>query len=400
MTNNCHCRGFRGSFAGSLVVHLTVLTLVLMAGGLGAEAAESPDGELVFIVAADMRNFAADGVWSKNFSGACEAVKKVGAGSFMVSPGDLDVDPPSAVRDMVSTVLGDDYPWYPILGNHDPESPSTMKYLREYSQSVPNVVNRGPKGCEATTYSFDWSNVHFVVLNQYFDGVKDWGVEGDVVPDLLEWLEADLAANTKDRVFVLGHEPLIVMPDMDNGRIRHQGNSLDEHPENMFQFLKLLKEYEVVAYICGHTHNTSYSNINGVWQLDAGHARGLEEASYADRMYAAISAAIETGRAHGVGEAESIRQLYRDDAYHVDYWFKYLGLAGQPVVQTMAQFYDEYGTDPGARDRYYEAQIKGRGQTPSTFLKVTVGAAKVTVDFYRDDAHGGPYTLRETLILD
>ena len=389
-----------GSKRISRIAGLIVVTLALTGGVPCGEAAAGPDEELIFIVAADMRNFAADGTWSKNFSGACEAVKKVGAGSFMVSPGDLDVDPPSAVRDMISTVLGEEYPWYPILGNHDPESPSTMKYLRAYSEDVPNVVNRGPKGCDATTYSFEWGNAHFVVLNQYYDGVKDWGLEGDVVPELLEWLEADLAANTKDRVFVLGHEPLIVMPDMDNGRIRHQGDSLDEHPENMLQFLKLLKKYEVAAYICGHTHNTSYANINGVWQLDAGHARGLEEASYADQMYAAISSALENGRAHGVGEANSLKQLYRDDAYHIDRWFKYLGMTGQPVVQTMAQFYNEYGDDPDARDRYYEKQIEGRGQAPSTFLRVVVGAADVTVDFYRDDSHGGPYSLRETIVLD
>jgi hypothetical protein len=30
----------------------------------------------------------------------------------------------------------------------------------------------------------------------------------------------------------------------------------------------------VVAYICGHTHNHSVVNIAGVWQVDAGHARG------------------------------------------------------------------------------------------------------------------------------
>ncbi|MEJ2583359.1 MAG: metallophosphoesterase family protein [Acidobacteriota bacterium] len=87
---------------------------------------------MVFIIAADMRNFAADGEWSKNFSGACEAINKVGAGSFMISPGDLDVRPPSAVRDMINRTIGDDYPWYPVLGNHDPESPSSMEYLREY----------------------------------------------------------------------------------------------------------------------------------------------------------------------------------------------------------------------------------------------------------------------------
>jgi hypothetical protein len=189
-----------------------------------------------------MRNFAADGEWSKNFSGACEAVKQVGAGAFMISPGDLDVDPPSAVRDMISEVLGEDYPWYPVLGNHDRESPSTMRYLRACSMTVPHVVNRGPLGCGATTYSFDWRDAHFVVLNQYFDGVNDWGLED------------------------------------------------------------------------------------------------------------------------------------------------------QPVIQTMAQFFDEYGSDPSIHDQWYEAQIEGRGQTRSSFFKVFVGDDEITVEIYRDDAHGGPYT--------
>ncbi len=169
---------------------------------------------------------------------------------------------------------------------------------------MPNVVNRGPKGCEETTFSFDYGDTHFVVLNQYFDGVRDWGSKGDVVPELLEWLEADLAATTKKHIFVFGHEPLIPMPDMDNGRIRHQGDSLDEDPENAFAFHQLLLKYGVDAYVCGHTHNTSYAKINGLWQLDPGHARGLEEASYADQMYAAIDRAIEEGRKKGVGEGE------------------------------------------------------------------------------------------------
>jgi len=375
--------------------------LSIFAGTVAAPlSGADSSGELVFIVAADMRNFAADGEWSKNFSGACEAVKKVGAGSFMISPGDLDVRPPSAVRDMIDKTIGEDYPWYPVLGNHDPESPSSMEYLREYSKTVPNVVNRGPKGCEETTFSFDYGDAHFVVLNQYFDGVRDWGLKGEIVPELLTWLEADLEATTKKHIFVFGHEPLLPMPDMDNGRIRHQGDSLDEDPENAFELHQLLLKYGVDAYVCGHTHNTSYAKINGLWQLDAGHARGLEEDSYADQMYAAIGRAIEEGRHRGEGEGNSFRQLYRDDAYHVDRWFKYLGLEEQPVIQTLAQFYTEYTNDPEAPARYYEAQIEGRGQTRSTFFKVFVDDDRVKLEIYRDDAHGGPYTLRETVLLE
>ncbi len=378
----------------------TFLAVCVVLVAAATAVAEDTRDELVFVVAADMRNFATDGEWSKNFSGACEAINEVGAGSFMISPGDLDVHPPSAVREMIDKVIGEDYPWYPVLGNHDPESPSTMEYLREYSKAVPNVVNRGPEGCEETTYSFDVADAHFVVLNQYYDGVRDWGLKGEIVPELLAWLEADLAVTTKKHIFVFGHEPLIPMPDMDNGRLRHQGDSLDEDPENAFAFHQLLMKYEVDAYVCGHTHGTSYAKINGLWQLDPGHARGLEEASYADQMYAAIEHAIEEGRNRGIGEAKSLRQLYRDDEYHIDYWFKYLGLKDQPVTQTLAQFYTEYTNDPTARDRYYEAQIKGRGQTRSTFFRVTVGADEVSVEIYRDDAHGGPYELRKTVVLN
>jgi 3',5'-cyclic AMP phosphodiesterase CpdA len=379
----------------------TIIVAAAMAGGsIAAPAADSSTDPLVFVVAADMRNFAAPNGETEHFSGACRAIAAVGAGSFMISPGDLDVDPPTAVRDMIDRTIGEDYPWYPVIGNHDPESPSTMEYLRAFSAELPNVVNRGPAGCETTTFSFDWANTHFVVLNQYYDGVKDWGVQGDVVPELLEWLEADLAANTKDHVFVFGHEPLVPMPDMDNGRIRHQGDSLDEHPESAFAFHQVLRKYDVDAYVCGHTHNTSYAKINGLWQLDPGHARGLEEASYADQMYAAVDRAIEEGRLQGVGEANSLRQLYRDDPYHIGYWFGYLGLEGRPVTMTLAQFYIEYGSDPAAPDRWYEAQIRGRGQTRSSFFRVSVGEDGTEVEIYRDDAHGGPYTLRETVVLD
>jgi len=380
---------------------ITFLLIVVLVGGMAPVfGSETSDEALVFIIAADMRNFAAAGEETEHFSAACTAIAAVGAGSFMISPGDLDVDPPTAVRDMIDRTIGENYPWYPVLGNHDPESPSSMEYLREYSATVPKVVNSGPAGCETTTYSFDWANSHFVVLNQYYDGIKDWSLEGALVPELMEWLEADLAANTKEHVFVFGHEPLVPMPDMDNGRIRHQGDSLDEDPETAFAFHQLLRKHEVDAYVCGHTHNTSYAKINGLWQLDSGHARGLEEASYADQMYAAIGRAIEEGKAQGVGEANSLKQLYRDDTYHIDRWFKYLGLGDQHITQTLAQFYTEYGKDPSARYRYYEAQIKGRGQTRSSFFRVIVDGDRVEVEIYRDDAHGGPYTLRDKVILN
>jgi len=377
-----------------------VIGLMLAGVVSAAGAAAAAESDLVFIVAADMRNFAHGDKGVAHFSGACKAIKAVGQGSFMISPGDLDVHPPGAVRELIDATLGEEYPWYVVIGNHEPESPSTMEYMRKYGQTVPHVVNRGPEGCEETTYSFDWEDAHFVVLNQYFDGTRDWSLEGELVPELLEWLERDLASTEKERIFVFGHEPILPMPDMDNGRIRHQGDSLDEDPENAFAFHQLLLRYDVDAYICGHTHNTSYAKINGLWQLDPGHARGIEDASYADQMYAAIDNALNEGQAHGIGEADSLRQLYRDDAYHIDRWMKYLGMEEQPVTQTLAQFYTEYTKDPEARGRYFEEQIHYRGHTRSSFFRVTVGTEEVTVEIYRDDARGGPYELRKKFVLN
>ncbi|MFQ6115204.1 MAG: hypothetical protein ACE5NG_14185 [bacterium] len=94
-------------------------------------AQETFENALTFIVAADMRNFATEGNQSpQHFSGALLAIKEVGKGAFMISPGDIDVDPASSLQEVISKVLGEDYPWYPVVGNHEPESPSTMEYIK------------------------------------------------------------------------------------------------------------------------------------------------------------------------------------------------------------------------------------------------------------------------------
>ena len=46
--------------------------------------------------------------------------------------------------------------------------------------SLPNIVSAGPPGCEETTYSFDYGDAHFVVLNEYYNGISDRGTDGEV----------------------------------------------------------------------------------------------------------------------------------------------------------------------------------------------------------------------------
>ncbi|MEW6745709.1 MAG: metallophosphoesterase [Planctomycetota bacterium] len=296
---------------------LVIVGLMTGAAGCGSSHAGPDDESLSFIVTADMRNFAGGDYHSPQyFLGACRAIRKVGAGAFMISPGDLD--PPEPIRGTIDKALGEDYLWYPVVGNHDTESDANMEWLRDWArQGIPHLVRQGPPNGEETIYSFDFGEAHCIVLNLYYTGETDANPDGDVCDLLYDWLVNDLEQTSKPFVFVFGHEPIAPIADADNGRSRHVGESLDEHPENAHRLRALLTDHGVAAYICGHTHNFSFAKLNGLWQIDAGHARGLG--------------------------------------------------------------------DPGA---------------PSTFLKVTLRDGACSIEVFRDDGQGGPYTLSRTITLD
>ncbi|MFH1070701.1 MAG: metallophosphoesterase [Candidatus Glassbacteria bacterium] len=255
------------------VLFLTAAPLMSPAGSF---AGSSADSGFTFVVTCDMREFATPKYDSPQyFRGVVEAVARAGKGDFMISPG--DIDPPRDVKLQIEEALGKDYLWYPTPGNHETETPEDMQWLREYNangKSLPHIVRPGPEKGRETTYSFEYGNAHFAMLDQYYDGSSDTGSNGDVSDALYRWLEADLAANTRPIVFVVGHEPIMPMPDLDSGRIRHTDDSLNEHPENDLRFVRLLRRHKAY-YICGHTHSASVACINGVWQIDAGHSRGI-----------------------------------------------------------------------------------------------------------------------------
>ena len=180
-----------GVIIGILVV---LLSCVSTSPPIGKQSQE----EFAFIMTSDWRHTAMEQYHSsKYFQGALEAINEVGKGSFMVSPG--DIDPVAASAALIYDVLGEDYPWYPIVGNHEIEDSPDMPFLREINaggNTLPNIVNTGPSGSVETMYSFDYEAYHFVVLNQYFDGQSDMGTDGDMVPETLQWLENDLKNNT------------------------------------------------------------------------------------------------------------------------------------------------------------------------------------------------------------
>ncbi len=265
-----------------------------------------------------MRQFAGPGTYdsSQYFRGAVEAIAAHGPGAFMVSPG--DIDPPASVLWTITQTLGSSYTWYPVAGNHETETPADMDWLRQYDYGL---VNPGPSGCPETTYSYDFGNAHFVMLNEYCDTAGDTVTDGDIPDHLYNWLVADLQATSQMHVFVFGHEPAFPQPDADNGRLRHETDSLNAHPINRDRFWNLLTDQGVVAYICGHTHNYSLAHIDGVWQLDVGHSRGLGD-----------TGARSTFVLINIDGRRVAYQTYRDDASGGVYTLTHVGnLAREPI---------------------------------------------------------------------
>jgi VCBS repeat-containing protein len=209
-----------------------------------------------------------------------------GEGAFHVCVGDIDDNEITSDKlgaDDTYAVLqekfGTTVDWYPVVGNHEQDHGGTndpeITWLRSYyNTNLNGTVNPGPAGCEETTYSWDYGNAHFIVLNEYYTGTSDAGSGGDIVDALYNWLVADLNNNTKPAVFVFGHEPAYP-------KNRHVGDSLDGHPENRDRFWKLLNDYKVSAFLCGHTHVYSslqqsqtgdYACDAFTWQIDVGNA--------------------------------------------------------------------------------------------------------------------------------
>jgi hypothetical protein len=224
-----------------------------------------------------MREFAGPGFYdtSQYFRGAAETIAALGGTAFMVVPGDLD--PTTGVAWTITATLGPTYTWYPVVGNHELPGQgmeaywgANMDWLRAYDYGA---ANPGPPGCPETTYSFDYGDAHLVVLNEYCDVAGDTATDGNVPDHLYDWLADDLKSTRQEHILVVGHEPAYPWPDADNGRLRHEWDSLNQYPAERDRFWALLRRHGVV-YVCGHTHNYSAVLVAGVWQIDTGHARG------------------------------------------------------------------------------------------------------------------------------
>ncbi len=265
---------------GSLARLSVVILLCIFGEALGADPWH-------FTVTADPRG------QHDLFGNTLEAINTLagGPGPFHITAGDIDETIPEN-RAAIDAKFGASAVWYPVIGNHEEETTADMTWLRsEYDNGngVRTALKtythqNGPTGCVETTYSWDYGNAHFVVLNEYWDGGtapgSDVATDGDVVPALRTWLADDLSTNTQPYTFVLGHEPAFPYN-------RHVGDSLDAYEDNRDAFWSVLEQYDVHAYICGHTHVYSThkgdkNHVGDVWQIDAGAAGNGDNETFLD----------------------------------------------------------------------------------------------------------------------
>lgn len=219
------------------------------------------------------------------FSRACQKIAEIGPGAFMITAG--DVWDAQDAREIINQHLGNDYPWYLVIGGHDLEYPPTLAFARTYNvrgRTLPNIVHPGPPGAPETTYSLDYGNCHFVVLNQYFDGKSDSGQrDGYLSQALLDWLRNDLNQNSKQHVFVFVHEPAFRHPDIDwHDEQAGGGYMAYRNPGPRDGFWQMLRKHHVLALIHGHHHVYNRARIRGVWDVEAGHCQIVPKGSGKD----------------------------------------------------------------------------------------------------------------------
>ncbi len=242
----------------------------------------TPEPSFSFVVTSDISHYSTEEyfVYPNFFAALLGYVKQFGAGDFMVTTG--DVLPAADARWTIDQVLGEDYLWFPLPGNHD-FGLADLRFLQNYEYdpngpAEPNIVNWGPEPCPRTTYSFDYKNAHFIALNVYCNEEAPWGIDGSITDTIYDWLVTDLAETTQEHVFVFGHEPAFPQPDAQTGRENHLYESLDQYRDARDRFWALLQDHNVLAYVHGHTHGYNALEIEGVWEIDAGHAMGVRAA--------------------------------------------------------------------------------------------------------------------------
>ncbi len=145
---------------------------------------------------------------------------------------------------------------YPVMGNHDRTGKDKSDKIW---QDFFNLPQNGPVDYAELTYSVDYQNSHFVVLN------SEKPQEHIISQAQLDWLDKDLQNNQSKNVFIFMHEP--AWPT--SSKI---GSSLDIKTKERDAFWGILKKYSsnIRAVFSGHEHIYARKKVEGINQIISG----------------------------------------------------------------------------------------------------------------------------------
>jgi len=131
---------------------------------------------------------------------------------------------------------------WPTIGNHDlfDVAQDEWPYYENFSLPKNGEAGGVPSGSEAY-YSYDFANVHFVVLDSHNSDRTPGG-------PMLTWLEQDLAATTQEWIVAYWHHP----PYSDGSHKSDIETRLVQMRQNALPILEL---HGLDVVITGHSHN-------------------------------------------------------------------------------------------------------------------------------------------------
>jgi len=144
---------------------------------------------------------------------------------------------------------------YYTLGNHELRSFDHLKH----AMSVLDVPKVEAGKYSGQVYYFTHMNSCFIAVATSF-----YSEDNLISDEQLAWIKSALEKHKNyEHIFVFGHAPAFPFGP-------HVMSSLDAYPENRNKFWRLLREYDVDAYFCGHEHFYHTKKIAGVYQIMTG----------------------------------------------------------------------------------------------------------------------------------
>lgn len=151
-----------------------------------------------------------------------------------------------AVFEMYPELLRQTAVWS-TMGNHETYSDDPNgqhAYFNIFNFPTAGQAGGVPSGTEHY-YSFDYGNIHVICLDSE-ESARNLG------GPMLNWLEQDLAANTRDWTIVMWHSPPYTKGSHDSDNTFDSAGRMQDMRANV---VPILESYGVDLVLCGHSHN-------------------------------------------------------------------------------------------------------------------------------------------------